>query len=126
MYPRMKKFTLLVFLAATLVFSAKGLMNPQADLRNSDVVSVQKPLRTLKNEAFKPGEKLTFRLHYGLISAGEGTLEVLPEKQTFVGRVCYHVVGTGETVGAFDWFFKVRDTYESIIDTPVPRTRGFL
>ena len=27
-----------------------------------------------------------------------------------------HVVGTGRTTGAFDWFYKVRDRYESYID----------
>ena len=35
----------------------------------------------------------------------------------FGDRYCYHVIGTGRSVGAFDWFFKVRDRYESYIDT---------
>jgi len=76
----------------------------------------QKTLRTLSNQAFKPGEILKFRLHYGIISAGEATLEVKSDLTAMGGRDCYHVVGTGESVGAFNWFFKVRDRYESIID----------
>ena len=106
MYTGMKKLIILLFVSAALVSFQNGIPAP-----------AQKTLRSIKNEAFKPGEKLTFRLHYGIISAGEGTLEVLPATQNFGGRTCYHVVGTGETVGAFNWFFKVRDTYESTIDS---------
>ena len=76
----------------------------------------QKVLRSINNEAFRPGEKLHFQLHYGMINAGEATLEVLPETRKFGPRECYHMIGTGRTTGAFDWFFKVRDRYESVID----------
>ena len=76
----------------------------------------QNELRTVKNQAFKPGEFLKFRIHYGFVDAGEATLEVKTEFRMFGGRECYHVIGTGRSVGAFDWFFKVRDRYESIID----------
>ena len=78
--------------------------------------SAQKTLRTLDNEAFKNGEKLKFRIHYGIVDAGEATLEIDKDYTKLGGRDCYHVVGNGRTVGAFDWFFKVRDRYESIID----------
>ncbi len=76
----------------------------------------QKVLRTMNNQAFKPGEKLRFRIHYGFVDAGEATLEVNSSMKNIGGRESYQVTGTGRTVGAFDWFFKVRDRYESIID----------
>lgn len=76
-----------------------------------------KRLRSIPNKAFVPGEVLKFRIHYGFMDAGEATLEVLPSVQQFAGRDCFHVVGTGKSVGAFDWFFKVRDRYESMVDT---------
>ncbi len=82
----------------------------------SGVVPAQKKLRTIKNESFKPGEVLKFRIHYGFMDAGEAILEVKSDLKSFGGRDCYHVVGTGNTVGAFDWFFKVRDRYESVVD----------
>src|SRR5689334_155411 len=72
----------------------------------------QKVLRTVENKAFRPGETLKFRIHYGFIDAGTATMEVKKEMKNIGGRQCYHIVGTGETVGAFDWFFKVRDRYE--------------
>lgn len=82
----------------------------------STVVAAQKKLRSIKNESFKPGEILKFRIHYGFMDAGEAILEVKNDLKNFGGRDCYHVVGTGNTVGAFDWFFKVRDRYESVVD----------
>lgn len=74
-------------------------------------------LRAHKNNSFEPGEVLEYRVHYGLIDAGEARLEVGPELKQMGNRRCYQVIGTGRSVGAFDWFFKVRDHYESYIDT---------
>lgn len=73
-------------------------------------------LRTITNRAFDTGEKLTYRVHYGIIDAGEAVLEVRNSSARFGGRDAYHVVGTGRSLGAFDWFFKVRDRYETYID----------
>lgn len=77
----------------------------------------QDNLRTIEHRAFKPGEVLEYRVHYGFIDAGTAKLEIAPELKPIGTRQTYHVVGTGQTRGAFDWFFKVRDRYESFIDT---------
>jgi hypothetical protein len=74
------------------------------------------PLRAVGQEAFVPGEQLKYRVHYGFMDAGEATLTVSPTLKTVMGKSCYQVVGEGKSVGAFDWFFKVRDHYESYID----------
>ena len=66
--------------------------------------------------AFKEGEVLTYRLHYGIIDAGVAILEVKPAVMEISGRQVYHVVGNGYSKGTFDWFFKVRDRYETFID----------
>lgn len=75
-----------------------------------------KELPTVKNEAFKEGEILTYRLHYGIIDAGVAVLEVKPEVMDVAGRKVYHIVGNGYSKGSFDWFFKVRDRYETFLD----------
>ncbi|MBS1765267.1 MAG: DUF3108 domain-containing protein [Bacteroidetes bacterium] len=80
-------------------------------------VDAQNKLRTVENRAFKSGEVLEYRVHYGIIDAGEARLEVMPDKKNIGPREVYHVVGTGQTKGAFDWFFKVRDRYESFVDS---------
>ncbi|MFM8433360.1 MAG: DUF3108 domain-containing protein [Bacteroidota bacterium] len=76
----------------------------------------QPKLRTLSHNAFKPGERLTYRVHYGFLDAGSAELEVASSLSTIGQRECYHVIGTGRSAGAFDWFFKVRDRYESYVD----------
>lgn len=68
------------------------------------------------NEAFKEGEILSYRLHYGAMDAGVILMEVKPEVMEVAGRKVYHIVGNGYSKGTFDWFFKVRDRYETFID----------
>jgi len=73
----------------------------------------------MQNHAFQANESVTFRVYYTLagvyIAAGEATftssLEVLG------GRPVYHVTGEGKTYSFYDNFFRVRDKYESFIDT---------
>ena len=55
-------------------------------------------------------------MHYGFINAGEVVMQVMDENKKIGERNTLHVVGTGYTNSSFDWFFKVRDTYESYID----------
>jgi hypothetical protein len=43
------------------------------------MATAQDTLRVIRNTAFKPGEFLKYRIHYGIIDAGEATLEVKPE-----------------------------------------------
>lgn len=73
-------------------------------------------LRKIPNKAFKRGEEVKYRVHYGLINAGEAVISVENENKQINGRNTYHVVGKGYSRGSFDWFFKVRDRYESYID----------
>ncbi|MGB3946768.1 MAG: DUF3108 domain-containing protein [Bacteroidia bacterium] len=75
-----------------------------------------KDLPVIKNEAFKRGEVLNFKMYYGIIDAGVASLSVTDEAKDFAGRKTFHVVGLGKSQGAFDWFFKVRDRYETYID----------
>lgn len=67
------------------------------------------------NQAFAPGEQLTFSVEYFGISAGYATLSV-HEGRLFHGRPTYHLVAQARTHPAFEWFFKVRDRIESYMD----------
>ena len=73
-------------------------------------------LRCVGNNAFTFGEKLVYRVHYGWLTAGVTTFEVMQNPANISGRTCYHIVGKGYSTGAFDWFFKVRDNYETYLD----------
>ncbi|MBI3509457.1 MAG: DUF3108 domain-containing protein [Bacteroidetes bacterium] len=72
--------------------------------------------RKISNIAFKRGEELKYRVHYGAVNAGEAILNVNYDDKVINDRHTLHVVGTGESKGGFDWFFKVRDRYESYMD----------
>ncbi|HET7117134.1 MAG TPA: DUF3108 domain-containing protein [Hanamia sp.] len=73
----------------------------------------------VRNTAFKAGEEVTMEVYYttlGLyVGAGEAKFTTTLEK--FNGVPVYHCVGTGKTYSFFDNFYKVRDRYETYIDT---------
>ncbi|NPA35003.1 MAG: DUF3108 domain-containing protein [Chlorobi bacterium] len=69
--------------------------------------------------SFKVGEQATFKVyyHWGLlwIPAGEVTFNV--RKGEYYGIPVYHFYGEGRTYKSYEWFYKVRDVYESWVDT---------
>lgn len=65
---------------------------------------------------FGVGENLVFSVQYGLVTAGEATLEVR-NLATLDGRPCYRIVSDARTNEFFSKFYAVRDRYESYIDT---------
>lgn len=70
-----------------------------------------------KTKSFTSGEMLRYRVSYGLMDAGEAVLTVKETRRKGAdARPLYHVRGEGRTLGAFNWFFKVEDVYESYID----------
>jgi hypothetical protein len=75
-----------------------------------------KDLRKIENQSFRAGEQLDYVIHYGIIDAGTARLELKKEDFKINGREVLHSIGTGRSLGAFDWFFKVRDKYETYID----------
>jgi hypothetical protein len=80
------------------------------------MTETEKDLVKVKQSAFRPGEKLTYRLSYGAFDAGEAVLTVNETDKTVNGRKLWNVKGIGRTISAFEWFYKVDDLYESYID----------
>lgn len=64
---------------------------------------------------FDEGEYLLFAIQYGLIYAGDATLEVRNIAEVG-GRRAYHIVSEARTNKTFDVIFKVRDRHESFVD----------
>jgi len=71
------------------------------------------------NTAFKSDEVVGMKVFYSTlgmyIGAGEATFTTSLER--YNGKPVYHFIGEGKTYPAFDNFFKVRDRYESYVDT---------
>jgi hypothetical protein len=59
---------------------------------------------------FKTGEKLTYKETWGIIPAGEITLEVLP-KETINGIETYHYVMITKTSAVVDLIYKIRERH---------------
>lgn len=73
-------------------------------------------LRNIDHHAFKPGERLTYIVHYGFINAGEAVIRLEESDQEIQGRKVLRAVGVGRSLGAFSTFYKVDDHYESYFD----------
>ncbi len=76
----------------------------------------QTPTRKVINNAFSPGELLRLRVHYGLITAGYATFEVLPTIEKVNDKDCYHIRADGKSLVSFNWFFPVDDRFDTWID----------
>ena len=80
------------------------------------------------NTSFRAGESITFKVFYtamGMyVSAGEATFNT--SLSTLNNRPVYHVTGDGKTYSFYDNFFKVRDRYESFIDTATLQPLKFI
>lgn len=70
---------------------------------------------------FLPGEKLTFQLRWGVIPAGEATLEVLPPR-VVDGKRAHHFVLTARTNSFVDIFYKVRQRIDAYSDLGLNRS----
>jgi hypothetical protein len=73
--------------------------------------------RLVENRSFVAGERLEYRVHYGIINAAEAIVQVDNNILKINNRPCYNVKVFGRTTGAFDLITKVRDTWQSYIDT---------
>jgi hypothetical protein len=79
---------------------------------------------SFKESAYKSGEWLKFRVHYGIFNASSATLHLTSD--TIGGTPVYHVVGIGKTTGLASIFFKVDDRYESYFGKTDSRPYRFI
>jgi len=80
------------------------------------------------NTAFNAGEKLFYKVRYGLIKGGEAslTIDVIPVGDTYL----YHIKALAQTTGVVGAMVTIRDIYESYVDIqsglPVKSIRNIL
>jgi hypothetical protein len=70
-------------------------------------------------KAFAAGEELRYNVTYnwGLVWLESAFAKFTTAKSTLNGKACYYFRGEGSTYSAYDWFFQVRDVFESWVDT---------
>ena len=73
----------------------------------------------INNPSFKNGEKISFNVYYSLwgvyVHAGTAFFEV--NLKNYKNKMVYHLLAEGRSNKGYDWIFKVRDVYQSYIDT---------
>ncbi|MDG1434677.1 MAG: DUF3108 domain-containing protein [Saprospiraceae bacterium] len=104
-----------------LIFSIMAFTIPPTE---TDSTSINIPLLDaekdviepcfMENKTFQGGEEITYKLYYNWgimwLSAGEVSFKV-----NDMGSQ-YHVAVAGRTYKSYEWFFKVRDYYDTYID----------
>lgn len=83
---------------------------------------------SIRNNSFHAGENISLIVFYnalGLyINAGTANFTVTTERLN--NKPVYHIVGTGITNSKYDFIFKVRDRYETYIDTTTLQPYKFI
>ena len=66
---------------------------------------------------FKNGEKLSYDIYYnwGFIWVNAGSVEFLAKDTIIKDNTFWHFVSRGSSYPSYDWIYKVRDKYESIV-----------
>jgi len=117
----MKKSMIKKIMYSLLVFSMMAFTIPptttDSTSHDSPVIEAQKEIIEpcfMENKTFQGGEEITYKLYYNWgvvwLSAGEVTFKV-----NDMGSQ-YHVAVAGRTYKSYEWFFKVRDYYDTYID----------
>jgi len=105
--PTIKLFSLALI---TLCFTAFTFPN-DPPIKNTPIDFNQ---CSIENNTFESGEEVTYKIYYNWnfvwIPAGEVVFKV-----TDKGKL-YKLSAEGRTYSSYEWFFKVRDNYESYID----------
>ena len=65
---------------------------------------------------YTKGEYSEFIISFGPINVGYAEMKIINNSSSPTENTV-HVIGKGRTSPFFDWFFKVRDFYETVIDT---------
>lgn len=107
----MKKAIIISLTAAIVAMTAMSL-----ERKDKLAAGQSFTFRKVNNNAFKGGEKLTFRAHYGVINAATITMAVDAATTKIGARNAYGIKVEGETLKSFDWAYKVRDKFQSWVD----------
>jgi hypothetical protein len=73
----------------------------------------------VNNNTFKSGEQFNYKIYYnwGAIWMAAGEASFSAHLNDLNSKKVYHFTGLGATYPKYDWFYKVKDKYESWADT---------
>lgn len=70
------------------------------------------------NLSYQAGEEVHYQVFYkwGLMNAHAGNVSFKCEETTYQDESAYHITAVGKTLSTYEWFYKVKDVYETWID----------
>jgi hypothetical protein len=82
----------------------------------------------VRNNSFHAGESLSLIVFYNALGlyVNAGTANITVNSEKLFNKPVFHIVGTGSTNSKYDWIFKVRDRYETYIDTATLQPYKFI
>ncbi|HEY0732720.1 MAG TPA: DUF3108 domain-containing protein [Chitinophagaceae bacterium] len=108
----MRRFKTVFFLISCIMVVNLNAETPMQETSPDDFCSI-------RNTTFQPGERLSYTVYYSLfglyVNAGNATVSTSLERIN--NRPVYHIVGDGKSNSSYDWVTKVKDRYESYVDT---------
>jgi len=71
-----------------------------------------------KITTFKPGEKITYDAYYnwGFIWIHAGDVQFTVSQKMYMSRNLLYLEATGNSLKSYDWLYKVRDRFQSLVD----------
>ncbi len=82
----------------------------------------------ISNVSFQVDEEVAFTVYYAVAGAyiTAGTATFTSKLERINNRPVYHITGEGKTNSSYDWIYKVRDKYETYIDTATMQPLKFV
>lgn len=73
----------------------------------------------IKNTTTQDGEEIRYTVFYSAagLFVHAGSASFINKLEKLNGKAVYHMIGEGRSNSRYDWIYKVRDRYESYIDT---------
>ncbi len=80
------------------------------------------------NKVFLEGERITLKVFYSVIGIyiEAGTAQLSLKKEVLDNKTYFHAIGDGFSNPRYDWIFKVRDRYETYLDTNTLKPYKFI
>ncbi|MBL4651391.1 MAG: DUF3108 domain-containing protein [Flavobacteriales bacterium] len=119
----MKRFALFLLVITGLAATTPFIAPTEVDVEET---LIYKALPKAKIAPFKKGEKLNYKLAYGILGGGSATIEIRNETKKLGNKTLLHIVGTGQSSSFWDAFYKVRDRYETFVEEDTFHPRLFL
>ena len=86
---------------------------------------INQTYREVENHSFDLGERLEYRVHYGMINAAVASMEISNQIVYRNNRPCYKVDVWGRSVGLFDLITSINDNWGTYLDTAAIVPHGF-